>query len=128
KANFISTVGEVCVVPWTSEDKFFDKTYISQTDLIFVRNLNSNQWRNFVYLGIEKPEDFKEFFPDFPKSIKLSAATANGQYATTNQVYEISTNMLKFLFKSELSPAVVEEINNTIKDAEERLKVNGFNE
>jgi hypothetical protein len=126
KANFILSVGEICVVPWTSEDKIFNKTYVSQTDLIFVRDLNTNQWRSFAYLGTEKPEDFKEFFPNFPLALKLSAATANGTYAVTDQAYEMGINMFDYLTKSKIPPVLIEELTKNVELNRQRLKANGF--
>lgn len=127
KANFILSVGEVCVIPWTSEDKIFNKTYVSQTDLIFVRDLKNNQWRSFTYLGTEKPEDFKEFFPHFPITLKLSAATANGTYAVTDQAYEMGINMFDHLTNSTIPPVLIEELTKNVELNRQRLKANGFN-
>lgn len=126
KANFVLPLGEVCIVPWISKDTIFGKKYESQTDLIFVRNLDNNEWRVFTYLGTEKPEDFTEFFPDFPQDIKLSAAKANGEYAVTVQAYEMGIDIFNYLTNSKVPQVLVDELKENIESTRERLKVNGF--
>ena len=126
KANFVLSVGEICIVPWTSKDTIFGKKYESQTDLIFVRNLDNNEWRVFTYLGTEKPEDFTEFFPEFPQDVKLSAAKANGEYASTGQAYEMGMDIFNYLTKSKVPPVLVDELKANIESNRARLKVNGF--
>lgn len=70
KANFISSVGEVCVIPMYYDVTIKGKQSRSLSDEIFVRNIESNEWRVFSYSGDEPEEAFNEFFPNFPKEIK----------------------------------------------------------
>lgn len=70
KANFISGVGEVCVIPMYYDGNIDGEKKRSLHDVFFVRDIHSNEWRALIYTGDESEEDFNEFFPDFPKDIK----------------------------------------------------------
>lgn len=71
KADFISSVGEVCIIPMYFSVNYDGKRAGSLTDVFFVRDIQSNQWRVFIYTGNESEEVMDEFFPDLPKRIKM---------------------------------------------------------
>jgi hypothetical protein len=68
--NQIISSGEICVMPVQATIVINDEAEIMISDLIFVRNLQSNEWKNLTYIDFSE-EDFKEFFPDFPNDIQL---------------------------------------------------------
>lgn len=126
KANFMSSIGEVCVVPMQSTIIYFDEKATTNADVVFIRDLNSNQWRLFTYYGSEKKEDFNEFFPDFPKSIKLSASST---------IYESGNNLTsidyaKIFFKKmgmDIPPEVLNDLQEKQEETKLRKRMNGFN-
>lgn len=124
KANFISSVGEVCVVPIESRSSYLGEDVTLHLDSIFVRNLNSNQWHVFEYLGSELKKDFDEFFPDFPKSIKLSE-----RHSSLDPSFEASIKRTAEIYKAlgmELTPEMIERRKAGRKRIDERRKANGF--
>lgn len=74
KANFISAVGEVCVIPMHYEMTMNGKDLSSLSDQVFVRNLTNNQWRVFSYDGDENDQVLEEFFPGFSQDLKQMLA------------------------------------------------------
>lgn len=76
KADFISSVGEVCIIPMYYFVNIDGKQGISLTDVFFVRDIHSNEWRALIYTGDEPEEDINEFFPDLPKKIKVKLSKA----------------------------------------------------
>jgi len=70
KANFISSVREVCIIPMYYDVNIDGEKKRSLHDVFFVRDTHSNEWRTLIYTGDEPEEDFNEFFPDFPKEIQ----------------------------------------------------------
>ncbi|WOE32098.1 MULTISPECIES: hypothetical protein [unclassified Acinetobacter] len=126
KANFISSIGEVCVVPMQSTSTYLEDEMTTNADVIFIRDLNSNQWRLFTYYGSEKKEDFNEFFPDFPKSVKLSASSTT--YKSGNNLTSI--DYAKILYKKmamDIPPEVLHDLQKKQEETTLRKKMNGFN-
>ena len=126
KANFISSIGEVCVVPIQSTSIYFDEESTTSADVIFIRDLNSNQWRLFTYYGSERKEDFHEFFPDFPKSVKLSASSTT--YKSGNNLTSI--DYAKIIYKKmgmDVPREVLTELQKKQEETKLRRKMNGFN-
>ena len=126
KANFISSIGEVCVVPMQSTSIYFDEESTTSADVIFIRDLNSNQWRLFTYYGSEKKEDFHEFFPDFPKSVKLSASSTT--YKSGNNLTSI--DYAKIVYKKmgiDIPQEVLTELQKKQEETKLRREMNGFN-
>lgn len=70
KEDFISSIGEVCIIPMYYYVNINGKQSKSLNDVFFVRDIHSNEWRVFIYTGEESEEDFNEFFPDLPKEIR----------------------------------------------------------
>ncbi len=124
KLNYISSVGEVCVVPMRSQDEMFKKNMQTQADVIFVRDLKTNDWRRFIYLGIEDKKDFNEFFPDFPKNIKLSKTLIN------NQDFAESASEFALLMLEEMGAEITPELKEAVEAQSEpfkvKLKANGY--
>lgn len=124
KANFISSIGEVCVVPSYYDSIFFGEKIRSYGDIIYIRALNGNKWRLYSYIGDEQKQDFDEFFPDFPASVKLSASTTDGaSYAQQSTNAAIRT--LKYL-GVEITPELRKQLKQDQKEIEMRMKANGF--
>ncbi len=124
KANFLSGVGEVCVVPTEVKLLYLDKEIINRFDNIFVRDLKNNTWRVFMYIGIEHKKDFDEFFPDFPKSVKLSE-----RYSTLDPSFGESIKRTAEIYKAydiELTPEMIEQRKEARRIINERRKANGF--
>lgn len=125
KANFISSVGEVCVIPVQSTGIYYDEEGTTNADIIFVRDLKSNLWRIYSYYGSERKEYFNEFFPDFPKSIKLSASSTI--YKSGHKLTSI--DVAQKIFKDmggEMPPEVLINLQKSEKEAEARKKLNSF--
>lgn len=124
KANFISEVGELCIIPTVEIYKMEGERIIMSYDVIFVRNLISNQWLVFAYTGLEKAEDFKQFFPNFPKQIKLAQAKINGfneaEYDRISSIEQLKKN------GESISSDTMENINFQYEQTREKLKQNGF--
>jgi len=127
KANFMSNIGEVCVIPMQSTIIYdFDEKGTTNADFLFIRDLNSNQWRFFPYYGSEKKEDFNEFFPDFPKSVKLSPSSTT--YESGNDLTSI--DYAKRLYKKmgmDIPPEVLNDLQEKQEETKLRKKMNGFN-
>jgi hypothetical protein len=76
KANVISKVGEICVVPiqtyFNIEDDNGEEIILEGMliDHIFVKDPKNNEWRVLEYNRDISDQDFREFFPDFPDEIK----------------------------------------------------------
>lgn len=124
KANFLSGVGEVCVVPTEVKLLYLDKEIINRFDNIFVRDLKNNTWRVFMYIGIEHKKDFDEFFPDFPKSVKLSE-----RYSTLDPSFGESIKRTAEIYKAydiKLTPEMIEQRKEARRIINERRKANGF--
>ncbi len=125
KANFISSIGEICVVPTKNQTVFLGETLKSNTDIIYVRKLENNQWYLYSFIGSELKEDFEEFFPDFPKSIKLTpSSTRNGGREVSST--EMSIKMLEAL-NIEVTPEMLNELKKKQKEVEDRKKQNLLN-
>lgn len=123
KANFISSIGEVCIMPLQAEDQFFNHKMTGISDVIFVRDLKNDSWRSFNYLGIEKPQDFSEFFPDFPKGLRLSPALVNDQnFADIN--YEFSLLMFKHM-GIPMNAEIQQQLQEEKEKYQRRLITNG---
>lgn len=71
KADRITPIEEICVIPIEMKILDFGKIEVSTNDWIFIRSLEDNKWRTFTYLDNVKKQDFNEFFPDFPSDIQL---------------------------------------------------------
>lgn len=71
KADFIASVGEICIIPMYYSANYDGKQGGNLTDVFFVRDIQNNQWRVFIYTGDESEEVMDEFFPDLPKRIKM---------------------------------------------------------
>lgn len=125
KANFISSIGEVCVIPTQNKTVFFGETFKSSTDIIYVRNLENNQWYSYSFLGSELKEDFDELFPDFPKSVKLSPSSTRHAGREVSSA-EISLKMLKAL-NIEVTPEIMSELEKKQKEIDDREKQNWLN-
>lgn len=126
KANFLSSIGEVCVVPMQSTSIYFDEESTTSADVIIIRDLNSNQWRLLTYYGSERKEDFHEFFPDFPKSVKLSASSTT--YKSGNNLTSI--DYAKIIYKKmgmDVPREVLTELQKKQEETKLRRKMNGFN-
>ncbi|WP_353168634.1 hypothetical protein [Acinetobacter sp.] len=76
KADFISSVGEVCIIPMYYFVNIDGKQGGSLTDVFFVRDIQNNEWRVLTYTGDEPKEEIDEFFPDLPKKIKVKLSKA----------------------------------------------------
>lgn len=124
KANFFSSVGEVCVIPIESRSLYLDKEVTVKADNIYVRDIESNEWRVFVYTGIEYKKDFDEFFPDFPKSVKLSEISSS-----LDSSFDASIQRTAEIYKTygvELTPEMIEQKKESKRIIDERRKANGF--
>lgn len=124
KANFFSSVGEVCVIPIESRSLYLDKEVTVKADNIFVRDIKSNEWRVFVYSGIEYKKDFDEFFPNFPKSVKLSEISSS-----LDPSFEASVQRTAEIYKAygvDLTLEMIEQKKEARKRIDERRKANGF--
>ena len=124
KANFISDVGEICIIPFEYRYSYLDESVTQRTDNIYVRNLKNNEWRVFIYLGYERKQDFDEFFPDFPKTIKLSEI-----YSSEGNSIERYIAVQAQVYKAlgiELTAEKIENMRLRKKAINERRKENGF--
>ncbi|TCM62711.1 hypothetical protein EC844_12429 [Acinetobacter calcoaceticus] len=124
KLNYISTQGEVCVVPVVFKYTMLEKEYVHEYDMIYVRNLNAKKWRAFKYIGIETKKDFDEFFPDFPNTVRLSDQKVNGLnyadsgYAMSNAIYQE--------FDFEITDEVTQGWEKEKQESATLLKNNGY--
>ena len=124
QANFMSRYGEVCIFNKTMTDEYFNTTLKTESMDIYVRHLANNQWRVLSYQGTELPEDFKEFFPDFPKTVKLKAAKKNG-LDPADSSYMMSVDYLKNA-QIETTDEIQQTLDQSRKNTKARLKLNGF--
>ncbi|TCM59718.1 hypothetical protein EC844_1391 [Acinetobacter calcoaceticus] len=124
QANFLSKYGEVCVINKTMTDEYLNTPLKTESLDIYVRHLANNQWRVLSYQGTELPENFKEFFPDFPKNIKLKSAKINGLDPAESS-YVMSVDYLKNA-KIEITDEIQQSLDQAKKDTKARLKLNGF--
>ena len=124
KANFMAEVGELCIVPTVEKLKYDGHVMNVRYDTIFVRNLVTNEWRSFDYSGIETAEDFKLFFPNFPKQIKLAQKKING--LNQAEFYRIS-HIKKLQQEGEpISTAMQQAIQQKYQQRRQLLKQNGY--
>ncbi len=123
KVNFISSIGEICVVPITSEDVYSGNKEINKSDTVFIRNLKNNEWRQFTYIGIEEKKDMDEFFGQYTSALKLDPALANGKNFA-DKTLDISLSMFKYL-GLEATPEIINELKEKMKPYRDRLKANG---
>lgn len=124
KVNYISPIGEVCVVPTQSEDYITGVKFLSKYDQIFVRNLNSNEWKSYIYNGIEESSDMEQFFPNLLAKVKLSQLLANDKDFADNSVY-MALIMLNSM-GVELNDEMVEAVNKEAEPYRLKLKENGY--
>ncbi|MFW1745512.1 hypothetical protein ACG9XW_04690 [Acinetobacter guillouiae] len=117
KLNYISSVGEICVVPMRLQDEFFKKPMLTEADVIFVRDIQTNEWRRFIYLGVENKKDFNEFFPDFPKTTRLPKMLID------NKDFAESTSELTFLMLQEMGIEITDEVKEMVQAESEPLRV-----
>lgn len=124
KLNYISSVGEVCVVPMQSQDEIFKKPMQTEADIIFIRDIQTNEWRRFIYFGIEDKKDFNEFFPDFPKNVKLA------QMLIDNKNFAESTSEFGLLMLEEMGVEITAEMKEMMKNQTDpfrvKLSANGY--
>lgn len=124
KFNYISSVGEVCIVPMRSQEEIFQKRMLTEADVLFVRDTHTNEWRRFIYLGIENKADFNEFFPDLPKNVVLS------QMLIDNKNFADSTSEFGLLMLKEMGIEITDEAKEMMKKQSEpfriKLKANGY--
>ncbi|ENV32732.1 hypothetical protein [Acinetobacter gerneri] len=78
KANFISALGEMCTVPLISKDYFKGIDVYSTFDVVYVRDLKTNEWRKFMYYGVEDRQYLREFFSNDLRRLNLSMGILNG--------------------------------------------------
>ena len=126
KVNYISSVGEVCVIPWVNKSVMFNKEYLSETDVIFVRDLKDDKWRFTKYVGSESKIDFEELFPDFPNRKLLQAAVANGQYIYSEDAENLSIKIFESVLKIDLPEDAKQAIKASYKDNMKKLNDNGY--
>lgn len=125
KANFISVVGEVCVVPTQSIDMTFGEKTTTDTDVIYVRALADNQWRLLEYAGDERKEDFDEFFPDFPKTVKLLASSTVDDSGRSLTSTDVALKLFEYQGR-EITPEILNELQMMQKEIDNRKLKNGF--
>ncbi|WP_111860037.1 hypothetical protein [Acinetobacter sp. CFCC 10889] len=125
KANFLADYGEVCVIPISAIDQIYQEKISSQYDVIFVRDLKTNQWRNLVYSGVELKTDMDEFFPNLSKKVKLAAFKTND-----GQNYADLSEKMAYLIFPEIGISMTKELKQSMKEVtdplRQRLKANGF--
>lgn len=124
KVNYTSSIGEICVVPTQSEDYIAGVKFLSKYDQIFVRTLNTNEWKSYIYNGIEESSDMNHFFPNLLTKVKLSNLLANDKdFADT------SVDMALIMLGSmgvELNDEMVEAVNKEAEPYRLKLKENGY--
>ncbi|MDR0235779.1 hypothetical protein [Acinetobacter sp.] len=124
KLNYISSIGEVCVVPMRSHDEMFKKKMLTEADVIFVRDIKTNDWRRFIYLGVEDKKDFVEFFPDFPKSTTLSKMLIdNKDFAESASEFAL---LMLVEMEAEITPELKEAVEAQSEPFKVKLKANGY--
>ena len=123
KANFMTEVGEVCVIATQEMFRYAGETFKSRYDTVFVRNTLDNQWRDYAYNGSESAEDLNMFFPDFLQQMRLSAVKVNGlnlaEYRKhLDLIYLQQENIL-------MTDTILEAIHREYLETKQRLKANG---
>ncbi|MEG0386587.1 MAG: hypothetical protein RR642_17780, partial [Solibacillus sp.] len=107
-----------------SEDYITGVKFLSKYDQIFVRNLNSNEWKSYIYNGIEESSDMEQFFPNLLAKVKLSQLLANDKDFADNSVY-MALIMLNSM-GVELNDEMVEVVNKEAEPYRLKLKENGY--
>ena len=124
KLNFISRIGEVCVVPTRIRDVFFGSQHQTEFDVIYVRDLENNHWRMHNFAGNERVKDLKEFFNASAQQLQLSAQYTDGlNYAESG--YIAAQKMYESL-GIEITPEIKQELLNEKQETLIRLRKNGF--
>lgn len=72
KYNGIIRAGEICIIPIESTAISKGRELKHKDYYIYIRDLQSNEWRSIIYLDQISKENFNEFFPDFPQGLDLS--------------------------------------------------------
>ena len=81
------------------------------------RDIQTNEWRRFIYLGVENKKDFNEFFPDFPKNTRLPKMLID------NKDFAESTSELTFLMLQEMGIEITDEVKEMVQAESEPLRV-----
>lgn len=124
KANYMSAMGEICVIPTQSDDLFFGEKFRTTYDQVFVRNLKTNQWQIFTYHGVEQQADMNYFFPDLKDKVKLSQIMINDK----NFADHVVVFGLSFLKKMGIAQSneFIKEFQNEAESYRIQLKENGY--
>jgi hypothetical protein len=102
----------------------FKKKMLTEADVIFVRDIKTNDWRRFIYLGVEDKKDFVEFFPDFPKSTTLSKMLIdNKDFAESASEFAL---LMLVEMEAEITPELKEAVEAQSEPFKVKLKANGY--
>lgn len=125
KINYLSNYGEICVVPVHSQSVMFEREISTTYDSIYIRNLQTDKWKHYVYLGIEKKEDMDLIFPGLLSKVRLSQVLNNNMDYFDFNIY-VANEMMKrkrmLVPKEEVQAALKERL----KPQYEMLKLNGY--
>ena len=71
-ANFILNQQEICLIPSVFTYQIENnKKQVEENTIIWIRDLNSTDWKELTYEEQMNQKDFREFFPHFPSNIKF---------------------------------------------------------
>lgn len=125
KINYISEIGEICVIPTVANAIFFGRNLQTVRDTIFIRDLQQNSWKRYLYLGVERKADMEVLFPDLLSKVKLSQALSNNK-----DIVDFNIEIFLEILNSRNTDIPKEELFDALKKQlepqNEMLKINGY--
>lgn len=125
KFNYISDLGEICIIPVHVDFVMYGRNSTSTYDTILVRNLQDGNWKSYEYLGIEKRSDMEVLFPGLMDKVKLSQILVDDK-----DLFDASVEKVDVFLKSKKTNIPKEEFIKAVKKMlepqNEMLKINGY--
>lgn len=125
KLNYISENGEICVIPANSQSVLLGREISITHDGIFVRDLQTDKWKFYSYVGIEKKEDMDLLFPGLLSKVRLSQMLTNNMDYVDYNIY-IANEMMKGQSLLVPKEEVLSALEKRLKPENEMLKINGY--
>ncbi len=125
KINYISDLGEICVVPVKTQNVVLGRNINTVSDMIFIRNLQTDTWKGFTYLGIEKKADMDLLFPGLISKVRLSQALYNNKDLVDSNI-EIAIEFLKERRTNLPKEELLDVAKKHLEPKNEMLKINGY--
>ena len=126
KINMITDIGEICVIPTKTRYMMFGKHYDVQFDQIYIKNIQTEKWKSFIYMGVENKKDMEKLVPHLLSKVKLSQYLSNNKNIVDHTI-DIAKEYLSVQnIDLDNSEKIIKTLKKHMEKEQYMLKINGY--